>query len=82
MANWIFTLEIKDLISDDDSPTGAVNFAKEIVKRLKECGFAGTQQIINYFNKIKITDADPLAEVNEGLDRLYDWADTNRVWLK
>jgi len=82
MANWLRVLAIKDLISDDDSSIGAVRLAKRISKRLKLIDSPEIKSLIDYFDKIKKSDADPLAEVNEGLKRLYDWADLNRVWIK
>ncbi len=84
MVRWLYHFKVKDLFSDDESSKEAVRIAKEIVKRLQQnIKIPGQKKhLIDYFNQIKESDADPLSELNEGLDRLYDWANINLVWIE
>ena len=81
---WRETVNIKDLLTDDDSPENCENTAKALVKRLR-AAFPkpdyDLENIISDFEDVSANDKRPLALFNDILDNLYDWADANRVWL-
>lgn len=79
MARWDTTIEIKDLLVEDESAEAIKNAADGIVSRLP--AGAPTGRLIKAKD---MADSDPetaLLVFNDGLNRVYDWADANRVWL-
>lgn len=89
MARWIKTLNIKDLLSEDNSPEEARRLAGEISTRLRTLppGMLNDREmqgILEAFGEISETGAvqtESVDEFNNVLTMLYDWADVNRVWL-
>ncbi len=79
MSKWKQTIKIKDLLSDDDDAATIKHAADELVSRLPAS--APTARIVK---AKELADADAetaLLVFNDGLNRIYDWADANRVWL-
>src|ERR1700756_2227432 len=84
---WKWRIKIKDLLSAEEDDGIAISAGREIGKRLRR-GFPG---LIDANNSAYDDDFDAIvydlehittvAELNEVLDSLYDWADTNRLWL-
>lgn len=80
MSKWRKTINIKDAMSDDVSASGIKKAADTIMGRLSGSGAP-------YAKLEKARDMaghDPetaLLVFNDGMDRLYDWADDNSVWL-
>ena len=84
MANWRRTVNIKDLLTDDDSPAECKRVAQAMAARLRgKFSEPGDEllDIIESFEGLEATDNRPLAVLNDILDNLYDWADAERIWL-
>jgi len=76
--SWNRTVNIKDLLSAEETPEAIKAAADGIIERLPD---APTKQLAKARD---MADADPetaLLVFNDGLNRVYDWADANRVWL-
>lgn len=80
MRKWEKTITIKDLLTDNDDSEAIKLAADGITARL-----AGTHAPTSRLIKAKeMADTDTetaLLIFNDGLNRIYDWADDNRVWL-
>ena len=76
MRNWKRTVSIKDLI-DPSQPADIVadNIRKRLVHAFGSPDFALANIITDLGSVGTVEECDDL------LDRLYDWADTNDVWL-
>ena len=84
MAIWRKTVNIKDLLTDDESPEEVVRIAGELTSRLEKAfphPDYDLEDIIEEFKDIEVTDKRPVVLFNDTLSRLYDWADAERVWL-
>lgn len=84
---WKATVEIKDLLSSDDSPENAIRVGSEMARRLRSKMPADLAQdpdleeILAHFETVGDAGKFALSAFNATLDRLYDWADEKRVWL-
>lgn len=86
MAKWNMTLNIKELLSDEDvSREEAKRLGGEMALRLltpnmrEDFGNDGMlQSVIERFQ----TDCLSQADFNDILGDLYDWADMRRVWIE
>ena len=84
MTKWRKTVNIKDLLGDDESPEEVVRVAAAIVGRLNKAfpdPDYGLEDIISEFEDIRVDDKRPCLLFNDTLSSLYDWADAERVWL-
>ena len=80
MAKWTRTIKIKDALSNDTSADGIRAASSTIMSRLKGAG----APLARVEKARDIAAHDPetaLLVFNEGLNKIYDWADENRVWL-
>ena len=79
MGRWTKTVNIKPFITEDDSDAAAKACATGIrallVKRIIDYDF-DFQIILD-----DLETAETCGDVNDILERLYDWADANNVWL-
>ena len=78
MTRWTRKVQIRDLLTDDESAEAIKAVANAIISRLPD---APTSRIAKARD---MADEDPetaLLVFNAGLDAVYDWADFNRVWL-
>ena len=79
MTRWTRTIQIRDLLTGDESAEAIKGAADGILSRLPSD--VPTARIVKARD---MADADPetaLLVFNSGLDAVYDWADFNRVWL-
>lgn len=82
MANWKRTVNIKPLIGEDSSDSGAQECARNISALLQDklmdllTHDGDLMGIVDGFEAVETCD-----DVNDTLDSLYDWADQNRIWL-
>lgn len=76
VANWKKTVDIKPLLVEveDDDNQGAQRVAQSISTLLK----ASLPEYPDIDHFEEVTDVE---DCNEALDRLYNWADKNLVWL-
>lgn len=79
MGRWTRTINIKQHLTEDVSAAGIKSAAAAISAALPKSAWkSGLQKAAD------MADSDPetaLLVFNDGLDRVYDWADANRVWL-
>lgn len=88
MSRWNITINIKDLLTEDDSESAVVFAVNGINDRLRPLLGTSTgtydldtlNDILESFEEIA-TNSQDADEFNEILNELYDWADDNRVWL-
>jgi len=83
---WQWKIGIKDLLSDDPTDKVAVSVGAEIAKRLRHGlpGLAdGNNDAYDIFGDLlyNLEHIESVEHLNVMLDELYDWADTNRLWL-
>lgn len=79
MGRWVKTISIKEFLTDDDDAEAIKTAAEGIMSRLP-----GDAPIGRLVKAAKMADEDPetaLLVFNDGMNRIYDWADLNRVWL-
>ena len=86
MTSWRKTINIKDLLTDDDSDEYARFVARTIAGRLQaqidDLMDIPLELLIDDFYDCGDVDSGATRDdVNELLSRLYDWADYNRIWL-
>ena len=80
MPKWRRTIKFRDAIGEDTSPEGIDAAATRVMDRL-----AKTTAPVSRIEKARDMAADDpetaLLVFNDGLNRIYDWADDQRVWL-
>lgn len=77
MANWDHKVAIKHLFTDDEDDASVQAAMKAIYNVLqKETCFARF-----YFLEFFKSNTLDIDEANELLDKLYDYADVNRIWI-
>lgn len=80
---WRLSLPVKPILHEGGTtPAEIIDKAKKIAKLIKEVVVIydpDLAEIVEWFGDLSAApDANELDEV---LDRLYDWADKNRVWI-
>lgn len=87
-ARWLVTVNIKDLLGEDESPEAVIAAATGIRQRManlsssplaNDLDLMALGDILSDF--ADIVEAPDVSDFNGVLDGLYDWADANRVWL-
>ena len=79
MGRWTRTIEIKDCLTGDVSAEGIKTAAETILSRLPSNAHS---RLLKKARDMAADDPETaLLVFNDGLDRIYDWADQNRVWL-
>ena len=81
MGKWQRTIKIKDLLDGDTSPEGIIRASDGIIDRLSGKG-APYARIEKARDMAKHDAETALLVFNDGMDRIYDWADDNRVWIE
>lgn len=79
MAKWKQTIQIKDLLTEGTDAETIKTAADGIVSRLPSS--APTSRLIKAKEMADTDEETALLVFNDGLDRVYDWADDNRIWL-
>lgn len=89
MSNWKYTLNFRDLITDETlNEDQSIIRAKAMAKRLSSFinGFDDKDDDYMVYELWDVyemlNDSISVDEINEGLDALYDAADTYRIWIK
>ena len=82
MSKWKRMVNIKPLIGEDSSDSGAQECARNISALLQD----KLMDLLTHDNDLAdIVDAfgavETCDDVNSALDELYDWADHNLIWL-
>lgn len=90
MRIWKLKIYLGDLWIKDEriyDPEVFKNTTKAITERLKK-SYAEIEKKLGFILKdeledlvIEMEDTDDVEEFNDVWDRLYDWADTNSVWI-
>ena len=75
---WLHTFKFKDLLTDEDVPPEvAANKGRIAADRLKSSPFQGRKYLSEQF--LAVIDQESF---NECLDKLYDAADAQRIWVE
>lgn len=89
MSNWKYTLNFRDLITDEPlNEDQSIIRAKSMAKRLSSFinGFDDKDDDYMVYELWDVyetlNNSISVDEINEGLDALYDVADTYRIWVK
>jgi len=89
-GKWRFTIDIKDIIEDYDQHEDTAAFRLAMIETLRSkvedvMLFAGEDEAIRFENlaeEFDMLDPEPeVEEVDYVLEMLYDWADSNDVWI-
>ncbi|KKM21442.1 hypothetical protein LCGC14_1635420 [marine sediment metagenome] len=77
MTNWKHTVQIKDLLSDEDaSPAHAAELGRIVAQRLRKSPLMNRGMLALRFERVQDQD-----DFNKLMDHLYDDADRERVWI-
>lgn len=79
MSRWVREIKIKDLLLEKKDAETIKAAANGLIDRLPED--APTHRVKK---ALELADDDPetaLLVLNDGLSRIYDWADANGVWM-
>jgi hypothetical protein len=81
--NWRKTIEIKSALDlDKDSDESAIEVCKKLAEILnKEYPFAHSDQSALYLIIQDLQKVKTQCLANKAIEKLYDWADLNKVWL-
>jgi len=89
MSNWKYTLNFRDLITDetlneDQSIIRAKSMAERLSSFIKSIDDKDDDYMVYELWDVcsELDDSTSVDDINEGLDRLYDVADTYRIWVK
>lgn len=89
MSNWTYILNFRDLITDEPlNEDQSIIRAKSMAKRLSSFinGFDDKDDDYMVYELWDVyetlNNSISVDEINEGLDALYDVADTYRIWVK
>jgi len=89
-GKWRFTIDIKDIIEAYDEHEDVEEFRQAMHSLLSTKGedvglFAGDNEAKRFENiveEFQMLDLNPdVEEVDRILEMLYDWADSNDVWI-
>ena len=89
-GKWRFTIDIKDIIEAYDQNEDVASFRKTMIDILTNkvddvALFAGEDEASRFLNiaeEFDMLDPEPeVEEVDYVLEMLYDWADSNDVWI-
>ncbi len=84
---WKWKIPIKDILSSYPTAEVAIDAGTQIAKRLRRglAGLLDTDGAVydGDFDDIvyEFEHTEGVEHLNDSLDQLYDWADTNRLWL-
>jgi hypothetical protein len=77
---WRLTVQIKDLITRDDSDEAASAFGNAVAERLTvSVWYDGNEELAMVVEELRASTN--IEEVNNALDMMYDLADEDRVWI-
>lgn len=89
MSNWTYTLNFRDLITDetlneDQSIIRAKSMAERLSSFIKSIDDKDDDYMVYELWDVYelLNNSISVDEINEGLDALYDVADTYRIWVK
>lgn len=80
MAKWVKTIAFRDFITGDTSPAGVAYTAKQMMAVLATTN-APTMALAEAQKRADAGDEYSWLLLDHALDRIYDWADANRVWI-
>ena len=80
---WINRIELKSLMTEKEAHTSIQSSMNKIAKRIKKEVFFMPFDV-SLFSKIPKGDDifKPVDYANKLIDRLYDFADEHRIWIK
>lgn len=86
MRDWKFKIDIKQHFVDKQvtAQVAAQGVLKELGKLTRRKAFKDDDELLGITQEFERLGEDTDAETqefDEALERLYDWADTNDVWL-
>ena len=89
MSNWKYTLNFRDLITDetlneDQSIIRAKSMARRLSSFINGLDDKDDDYMVYELWDVyeTLNDSISVDEINYGLDMLYDVADTHRIWVK
>lgn len=81
MSKWRKRISLKDALSGDISAEGIIAASNTIMDRLRGSG-APYAKIEKARDMAGYDPETALLVFNDGMDRIYDWADESRVWIE
>lgn len=81
MGRWVRTIGIDHLITTDTTSGGIIKASEALIDLLTKEG--APMRLIAKAKAEALEDPEAaLALFNSGLNRIYDWADENRIWVR
>jgi hypothetical protein len=90
-GKWQFNIDIKDIVNAYDNDEDTENYRQAMITRLKskinDVALVVDEDEVMDFEDIvsdfEMLDPDPeVDEIDWILDKLYDWADHNNIWIE
>ncbi len=79
MTQWNYKLKIKQHLGEEETVQAMQAALDGITKELRAVPVAPPEKFFGYA-KLAIRE-DDIQVFNLGMDALYDWGDTHRIWL-
>jgi len=90
-GKWRFNINISDLIKNYEEDEDTCPFRKGIIdnlnNKISDLGLFATDEQISKFKKIiknfeNLSDSPSADQLDSVMEKLYDWADDNDVWIE
>jgi len=86
MANWKYRVNLKHLLTEDDSDENAIRVGKEVARIVRVSTWYKENTKIDPYSDLEETlefleTVNDVEEFNYYLDWLYDLADAERAWI-
>lgn len=85
MANWRMKFQLKDLLDDNDDDENAQQIGKEVAQRLKTSkikSLSGVDEFDVDDFADEFENVETCEQFNWALDRFYDFADEQLIWVE
>jgi len=89
-GKWKFTIDISQLIKQYDEDDSAENFRQGMVSLLSSkipdidvyAGEKESKEFASIIEEFRALDTPTADSIDDILNKLYDWADFNNVWIE
>ena len=81
MSVWIYRVQFRHLLTDDDSPAAMKRTATGIARALKTVPIISTEQNRILADLRAAAKTSKVEWFNASLAELWDWLDANRIWV-
>lgn len=79
MSIWLRKINIKQFLTEDDSPEEAVRVAVKLADYIRK-HVPGYEEVSEFESVRNEPEKWRVAALNQALDNFYDFADSERIW--